>query len=955
MKINPLFTEIKTLLTPALWSEAVQMARSAQFAITSQEEDKISLQLHLPGQKIHPCVELWPKDLDWKCTCPSKQDPCLHVTAAVIHLKNPSVKKDSDLQTMVYSIEKENQKIQLQRYLKSDSTLKPDPYVDGDLTGRTQVTRTSCDLQVERLLHSRKKNFPLTERKEILEILSLLKPTHQLVFAETPIEIQNQTLNRTIQIEDKNEGLKLTLKDSFVKEEILLQTSDWLIHKNKLYFQTSIKWLKNHLPSFTGTEVFIPRKDRQNFVVKILPEIEKQYNVTHLSQTLPKLKTAAPFVDLYIQKNNNGDLVVTPRLFYGSPVLAQKVNGSMKYEKEDIVILEDTKKEQELRKKLKYELQLQIDRPTNFPNYEALEFMQRAEAWSKSGQVDLYKEQPTLIPEVQLIDDRLSVSLKHPKNSDSIPFDQAWDCWQKEKSQVQLLSGQWTKLPKEWFEKYAAQLQSLLLLQEKKRQIPKYAWPQWATLNQELGLPQPKVLETFQKLVENFTSIPQAPLPKDLTASLRPYQKQAVNWLSFLQKHHLGALLADDMGLGKTLQTLCVLQGQCLIVCPTSVLRTWEKEIEKFRPQLSASIYHGPQRTLKTQSQIIITSYGVLKRDLSELCQRHWDNIVLDESQIIKNHKSQVAQAISQVPGDFRVALSGTPIENRLQDLYSQFDFILPGFLTQTHQNTETLKKQIQPFFLRRLKEDVAQDLPPKTEMIIRCELSSDERDLYNSLLSSTQQEIVDRLQEGQDLFSLLELLLRLRQSCSHPHLLPGQKLTNNFTTSTKVETLIERLHNTIPLGHKVLIFSQWTGFLDIIEKRLEQESISSCRLDGKTKERNKIIDLFQSKDGPSTMLISLKAGGVGLTLTQADHIYIMDPWWNPASEEQAADRAHRIGQDKPVFVHKLICENTLEERIIELQEKKQELARSVLDGAGQASLTRDDILFLLSSNEGGF
>ena len=420
-------------------------------------------------------------------------------------------------------------------------------------------------------------------------------------------------------------------------------------------------------------------------------------------------------------------------------------------------------------------------------------------------------------------------------------------------------------------------------------------------------------------------------------------------------------MLCDDMGLGKTLQALCAIQGRTLVVTPTSVLHSWEQQIRQFRPALTVSIYHGSDRRLDETSDIALTTYALLRLDSQHLTQHKWNTIILDEAQTIRNPDSQVTQAAHLLQADFKIALSGTPIENRLSDLWSQFNFLNPGLLgsQETFQeemaapissgdNTALgyLQKKIKPFILRRLKREVAQELPERTETVLYCELSPEEREVYESLLASTQKEVLEKLEGGKSVFAALELLLRLRQACCHISLIPGQ----TSTRSSKIELLIQTLEKSIGFGHRALIFSQWTGFLDLIEPSLRLAGISFSRLDGSTQNRAEIVDEFQKSSGPKVMLISLKAGGVGLTLTAADHIFLMDPWWNPAVENQAADRAHRIGQTNPVLIHRLVAENTVEDRVLRLQEVKSRIAQAVLEGtSGATALTREDLLSLLS------
>ena len=420
-------------------------------------------------------------------------------------------------------------------------------------------------------------------------------------------------------------------------------------------------------------------------------------------------------------------------------------------------------------------------------------------------------------------------------------------------------------------------------------------------------------------------------------------------------------MLADDMGLGKTLQMLCALDGKSLIVAPTSVLFNWQAEIQKFRPSLKTSMFYGSKRELDLSADVVLTSYGVLRLDQERLRETQWNTLVLDEAQTIKNPDSQVSKAAHSLRGDFRVTLSGTPVENRLDDLWSQFQFINPGLLGSREDFLENfarpigsgdtdaasrLKARIKPFILRRLKREVAPELPPRTETVLHCELSTEERATYDMILASTRKEVLATLEEGGSILKALEVILRLRQACCHRGLIPGEDANG----SSKLDLLMETLEESLSEGHKSLVFSQWTSYLDLIGSELKSRGIHYSRIDGSTQNRQALLNEFQSPAGPPIMLISLKAGGVGLTLTAADHVFIMDPWWNPAVEDQAADRAHRIGQQNPVMIHRLVARESIEEKILALQESKKDLARAVLDDGGAAlSLSRQDILNLLT------
>jgi SNF2 family DNA or RNA helicase len=424
----------------------------------------------------------------------------------------------------------------------------------------------------------------------------------------------------------------------------------------------------------------------------------------------------------------------------------------------------------------------------------------------------------------------------------------------------------------------------------------------------------------------------------------------------------LGAVLADDMGLGKTLQAMCAFRGRTLVVCPRSLVHNWRDEIARFRPALRVSIYHGAGRELDRTADVTITTYGVLRLDDQAMRREHWDVAVLDEAQAIKNPESIAARAAFALDADFRIALSGTPVENRLDELWSLFHFTNRGLLggrsdfearygaaipAGDRDAAARLRARIRPLLLRRLKRDVARDLPPRTDLLMHCELSEAERAVYDAVRVATRKQVVDALSEGgKGTLAALEALLRLRQAACHPSLVPGQ----HGESSAKVERVVHALREAVDDGHRAIVFSQWTSLLDLLEPALRDAEIEFARLDGTTRDRAGVVNRFQDDAGPPVLIASLKAGGTGLNLTAADHVFLLDPWWNPAVEDQAADRAHRIGQTRPVILYRVIATDTVEERILALQANNRAIADAVLDegGAAAGSLTRDDLLALV-------
>lgn len=488
-------------------------------------------------------------------------------------------------------------------------------------------------------------------------------------------------------------------------------------------------------------------------------------------------------------------------------------------------------------------------------------------------------------------------------------------------------------------------------------------------------------LRRMRKDFAGFAGITEAKPSKKLQASLRDYQQKGLNWLQFLFRYQFGGILADDMGLGKTLQTLAFIQklksgrklkNVALIVAPTSVLWNWASECERFTPNLSYMVFHGSDRFESSERlqevDLIITSYALAHRDCERFKSMELTLIVLDEAQNIKNASAKRTQAVKTIPAQMKLALTGTPLENNLGELWSIMDFALPGLLGSRDQFrqrfrlpierfgqpevNQILSQKIAPFMLRRTKELVAKELPPKTEIIQKVHLLPEQRNLYEGVRISMEQKVRKLIQEkgaARSHIEFLDALLKLRQTCIAPQIVKLSQ-AKQVNDSAKLEWLAETLPELVNEGKKVLVFSQFTQVLRLIESLLEKAKIPWVKLTGQTRRRQEAIDQFQQGEVP-IFLISLKAGGAGLNLTAADTVIHVDPWWNPAVENQATDRAYRIGQDKPVFVYKLVAENTVEEKIQQMQQDKQALADTLFDASKQAKLPKsgDELLALLS------
>ena len=472
--------------------------------------------------------------------------------------------------------------------------------------------------------------------------------------------------------------------------------------------------------------------------------------------------------------------------------------------------------------------------------------------------------------------------------------------------------------------------------------------------------------------LNQFKGVTAAEPPPGFRGTLREYQREGLGWLRFLREFGFGGCLADDMGLGKTVEVLSMLAGErngpALVVVPKSLVFNWKQEAAKFAPELKVLEHTGIGRD-KTGAgfkdhDIVLTTYGTLRNDAATFAGFHFDTCVLDESQAAKNASTETAKAVRLVNADHRLAMSGTPVENHLGELFTLFDFLNPGMLGRgalavtagigrnpDPETREILGKALRPFILRRTKDEVAKDLPAKTEQTVYCELEGEQKKLYDELRDHYRTALLSRVDAvgmGKSKIMVLEALLRLRQAACHPGLIDK---TRGAESSAKLDVLLPQIAEVIEEGHKALVFSQFTGLLSIVRKRLDADKIPYEYLDGKTRDRAARVEKFQTDPNCKLFLISLKAGGVGLNLTAAEYVFLLDPWWNPAVEAQAIDRSHRIGQTKPVFAYRLIARGTVEEKVLALQESKRALADAILGGDGSliTELKREDLELLLS------
>jgi hypothetical protein len=539
---------------------------------------------------------------------------------------------------------------------------------------------------------------------------------------------------------------------------------------------------------------------------------------------------------------------------------------------------------------------------------------------------------------------------------------------------VRLGDGSFGVLPEEWLERFAP----LANLGSREEDHLRFRQNQAGLLDALLAAqPEVRVDELFERArqrLRNFAGVSAAPQPEGFRGQLRDYQREGVGWMQFLREFGFGGCLADDMGVGKTAQVLALLEsrrtegkGPSLVVAPKSLIFNWRTEASRFTPALRVLEHTGTARdaSLIDGHDLVLTTYGTLLRDAAHLAGIPFDYVVLDEAQAIKNASTASAKAVRLLRGENRLALSGTPVENHLGELWSLFEFLNPGMLGQAsvlqmagglarnpgEEARKLLSQALRPFILRRTKQQVARELPEKTEQTIFCELESAQKKQYDDLRRHYRDTLLARVDEhglGRAKLGVLEALLRLRQAACHPGLIDEKR---KHESSAKLDILLEQLAEVREEGHKALVFSQFTSLLAIVRGHLDKQGIRYEYLDGRTRDRQSHVDAFQNDPGCGLFLISLKAGGLGLNLTAAEYVFLLDPWWNPAVESQAIDRAHRIGQTRPVFAYRLIARDTVEEKVLELQKTKRDLADAILgeDRSLIRELKREDLELLLS------
>ena len=964
------FEAVRKLCSPQLWSRGIELVRADAVAGERADDAEVAVRVATKGGMIARNVTLFLDDAQWECTCGAPV--CEHAAAAVIALKRAHDEgrelpaPSSATGTIGYRFQRGPSGLTIERGIRTGATFHPFEATLAALSsGRVpapRFTTRQADLSAELALGTHRRG-PVP-RAIVVKLLRALAVCEDVSLDDAPVRTSSTPVGPRLAVEDQADGFRVALEDDPEISEVfangIARCGDMLrpVVEPKL--------TGRELQDFSAGRHYGP-ESWSDLVGDVLPSLRGRVTVDVRTSRLPAIERMPPRIVIETRREGAA-LYALAVLVYGDPPQA-RVDGGKLVHLSGSLPLRDEKAEGREVRRLAARLSLAPGVPAVVTGADAVALVAKLSSWE--GEVrgegrERFALAPPIVPSVRFDDDG-GLDVLFASESAGGRGRRVADpgavlaAFRAGESLVPLEGGGYAPLPVDWLSRFGERIADLLAARDEAGAIPKAVAPDVLRLCEELDHPPPASLAKLAATVTGFSGLTEPELPADLATSLRPYQRTGVAWLAFLRNAGLGAMLADDMGLGKTIQALCAIRGKTLVVAPTSVVHNWSDEIRRFRPGISACVYHGAKRALDPDADVTITSYALLRLDEGTLAARAWDTLVLDEAQTIKNPESQVAQAAYRLKAAWRVTLSGTPVENRLDELWSQMHLLNRGLLGGRRDfqeryarpvaegvagAAERLRARIRPFVLRRLKKDVAPELPPRTEAVIYCGLSEAERRVYDAVRAATLAEVVSKLSEGGNVLAALEALLRLRQAACHSGLVPGQ----TAETSAKVERLRECLETVRADGHKALVFSQWTSFLDLIEPHLSAASIGFSRLDGATADRAGVVARFQDAEGPPVMLISLKAGGTGLNLTAADHVFLMDPWWNPAVEDQAADRAHRIGQERPVMVYRLVSEETVEERILLLQEAKRGIADAALgDAARAASLTRDDLLSLLT------
>jgi ERCC4-related helicase len=818
-----------------------------------------------------------------------------------------------------------------------------------------------------------------------------------------PVKLSGNTITPFFVVSKQENGYLISGHTNIFNDEYSLEENEWM--SSLLFFKnnTLYNWQNTEeaeLVENYSTPKLIPADSWNDFAAEHIPMLTKTYQVRFEGGITKRLETGKPEIKLFLQER--GDyLVFQPQFTYNGFDAPANEQVEFTIVKNSQIYIID----RQLTEERKF-LQTLQGLHTNFiVQQKGWQFALRGNDVLKNNWFFLFieamKEMQILVYGFEALKN-FKFNTAKPKTQVRISSGVDWfdanvdvtfgdmhvriedikQALTNKQTYVPLTDGTLGILPEEWIKKYSL----LFKVGQGNNQDLRLSKFHFSVIDElydqrdeeELQI---KLEEKFDNL-RSFKKIKKIAPPANLQPILRPYQATGFHWLNFLQTTGCGGILADDMGLGKTIQALTMLlyykekhnqHVKAVVICPTTLLYNWENEIKKFTPALTYIIHHGSTRTRKHEDfadyNVIITTYGTLRSDITLLQNINFDYAILDESQAIKNPGSKVAKAACLLNCTHKLCMSGTPLQNNTFDIYAQLNFLNPGLLG-THdffknefatpidkfgeqEQKDHLRKLLFPFILRRTKEQVAKDLPEKTETILYCEMEAQQQQIYDAFRNDFRDKILGTIEtQGieRSQLTILQGLMKLRQICDSPAILKEEDKYPNH--SIKLDELGRELTENIS-DHKVLIFSQFLGMLALIKGKMKELGIQYEYFDGSTtvQDRQRAIENFQNNSECRVFLISLKAGGVGLNLTAADYVYIVDPWWNPAVEQQAIDRTHRIGQTRNIFAYRMICKNTIEDKIVQLQDKKRSLAKDLIsdDSGFVKQLTREDVEYLFS------
>ncbi|WP_121356681.1 DEAD/DEAH box helicase [Flavisolibacter nicotianae] len=841
--------------------------------------------------------------------------------------------------------------------------------------------------------------------KELLPFLAGVKCYHKTrkpggkFFQTQPCTFQAQ--KPRLQFEVVKTGNRFLVKNVIVLQEAVSELgafnrTAFFLEKENEYLLLSytdyqtLEWLDRNLGE--GLE-------QEAFVAKILSRIEADYTVNRNGLLEEKKVDGLPASRVVFSELNNAFLLLTPQWLYDGIL----IDGPWRETQEITLKGERVVVERHRGTENQLFAQLSSLHP-NFANqHNGYFYLPFAEAQKKQWFIKTYyqlldsnvevagmdllrhfrysphKAETTLTVEKEQ-GSRVHLRLSVYFGKEAVPLSVLQKAMHAGQRAVVLKDGSLGVLSDEWLENYGTLLKHGTV-REGGLQVSKFiALREPESSGAEVGWAPPADASWWEQWRQwQNSEAPLFTLPSTVNATLRPYQQKGFEWLVLLAKLGAGACLADDMGLGKTLQTICFLAWyseqhpdlQHLIVCPTSLVYNWQNELKKFAPGLRVDVCHGANRQVNGEAQVVITSYGTLRSNSELVLAQAFGIVVIDESHNIKNPSAQITRIVQQLEGKVRIALSGTPVINNTFDLYSQLSFAIPGLLGSREffkreyadaidrygdeAKIKVLQRLTAPFILRRTKEQVATDLPPKTETVMWCTMGPAQEELYHEIKDQIRSHLFRDIQSqglGKTKLAVLQGMLKLRQICNDPRLL-SQEEHGGRLESAKTENLLSEIQRLLG-NHKVLVFSQFSSMLQLLAGECDKKGMAYFLLDGRTpaeKRAQMVQDFQENKEAPQLFLISLKAGNAGLTLTAADYVFLFDPWWNTAVEQQAIDRTHRIGQTRNVFSYKLVCRNTIEEKILELQQRKKQLAEELITAEEDfvKNLDEEEIAYLFA------